>query len=310
MINQLLLLELNNLLGTSKSTARNNYSFICPFCKHSKHKLEICLDESSSNYQNYNCWVCGESGKSILSFIKKLELDQYKIEKFKPFINKSNKRLLHNVDKSLVNIELPSEFKTFTNVLDYNGYKALKYLLNRNITREDILKHNIGYCDFGKYSNRIIIPSYDSEGNINYFTARAFDNSYKKYLNPPLNRDIIPFEFFINWNLPIILCEGPFDAIAIKRNAIPLLGKNISSSLMKKIIDSKINKIYIALDSDAIKKSLEFCETLINLGKKIYLVELNKKDPSDLGFNNFTKIIHNTKLLSFNNLIEKKLNLI
>ncbi len=37
----------------------------------------------------------------------------------------------------------------------------------------------------------------------------------------------IPFEIFINWNSPIIRCEGMFDAISIKRNAIPLLGKNI-----------------------------------------------------------------------------------
>ena len=48
---------------------------------------------------------------------------------------------------------------------------------------------------------------------------------------------------FINWSSPLVLCEGPFDAIAIKRNAIPLLGNNIQSKLMKKIVTSTIQKM-------------------------------------------------------------------
>ena len=62
----------------------------------------------------------------------------------------------------------------------------------------------------------------------------------------------------------LVLCEGPFDAIAIKRNAIPLLGKNIQSNLMKKIVTSLVDKIYIALDKDAIKQALHFCEKLMD----------------------------------------------
>ena len=67
---------------------------------------------------------------------------------------------------------------------------------------------------------------------LNYFTARSFEKEpFRKYKNPSVSRDIVPFEMFINWSSPLVLCEGPFDAIAIKRNAIPLLGKNIQSSL-------------------------------------------------------------------------------
>ena len=101
----------------------------------------------------------------------------------------------------------------------------------------------------------VIIPSYDEQGNLNYFTGRSFEKEpYVKYRNPETSRDIIPFELFINWKLPLVLCEGPFDAIAIKRNAIPLLGNNIQSNLMKKIVTSTVEKIYIALDNDALKK--------------------------------------------------------
>ena len=157
----------------------------------------------------------------------------------------------------------------------------------------------------------VVIPSYDENGTLNYFSARSFDkNSSRKYKNPQISRNIIPFEFYINWDSPLILCEGVFDALAIKRNVIPLLGKNISKELMKKIVTSSIQKIYIALDKDAIKEALGFCENLLNQGKKVYLVELQDKDPGEMGFVNFTNLIQQTPKLTFSKLFEKKLQLV
>ena len=157
----------------------------------------------------------------------------------------------------------------------------------------------------------IVIPSYDCNGKLNYFTARSFEKDpYVKYRNPEVSRDIIAFELFVNWDLPIILCEGPFDALAIKRNVIPLFGKNIQSSLMKKLVESKVQKIYIALDNDAIKQALGFCEQLLDIGKEVYLVELQGKDPSEMGFEHFTKLIQTVSPLTQYKLMEKKLSLI
>jgi DNA primase len=154
----------------------------------------------------------------------------------------------------------------------------------------------------------VIIPSYDNNGKLNYFTARSFEKDpYVKYRNPETSRDIIPFELFVNWDLPIILCEGPFDAIAIKRNVIPLFGKNIQPTLMKKLVESKVQKIYIALDTDALKQALGFCEQLLDIGKEVYLVEMQGKDPSEMGFENFTKLIQTVSPLTQYNLMEKKL---
>ena len=97
---------------------------------------------------------------------------------------------------------------------------------------------------------------------------------------------------------------------AIKRNVIPLLGKNIQSNLMKKLVSSKVKKIYIALDNDAIKQALKFCEELLNEGKKVYLVELPGKDPSEMGFEQFTKLIQKATPLNQFSLMEKKIMLI
>jgi len=185
---------------------------------------------------------------------------------------------------------------------------ALAYLKRRGVTMEDMIKYNMGYCEEGEYQNMIIIPSYDSKGNLNYFTARSFEKDpYRKYKNPSVSRDIVPFEMFVNWNSPLILCEGPFDAIAIKRNAIPLLGKNIQSNLMKKIVSSKVEKIYIALDSDAIKSALKFCETFMDEGKEVHLIEMDDKDPSELGFERFTELIQKSVPLTLSGLLSRKL---
>ena len=51
----------------------------------------------------------------------------------------------------------------------------------------------------------IIIPTYDVDGRLNYFTARSVLKKmpYVKYRNPQVSRDIIPNEHMINWNVPI-----------------------------------------------------------------------------------------------------------
>ena len=52
-------------------------------------------------------------------------------------------------------------------------------------------------------------------------------------VGPKVSKDIIGFNLFINWNEPIVIVEGAFDAIAVKRNAIPLFGKVILDKLFE-----------------------------------------------------------------------------
>jgi len=306
MVNELLVNLVNSVLGTGKRTARGNQAYTCPFCHHHKPKLEVNFTENKEGTNPWQCWVCGKRGKTIRSLFKQINASSDIFSQLKPLIKSRS-----NIEQIIIpnSVELPKEFKHFDNTII--SRHALTYLKKRNITKYDVLKYNIGYCEYGLYNKMIIIPSYDVNGKLNYFTARSFEKEpYVKYRNPEVSRDIIPFELFINWDLPIILCEGPFDAIAIKRNAIPLFGKNLQPSLMKKIVTSKVQKIYIALDNDAINKALEFCEMLLNEGKEVYLVELDGKDPSEMGFENFTKLIQTVSPLNSYKLMEKKLSII
>jgi DNA primase len=309
MVDQLLITLTDSVLGLGKNTARGNRAYHCPFCNHHKPKLEVNMITNSKSENPWNCWVCNKKGKKLINLFKLLKVDPIKLHELKALVGSSKTDVKETTIES---IHLPKEFTplypTPTSII---ARHALTYLKSRNITEEDIIKYNIGYCEYGEYANMIVIPSYDKNGVLNYFSTRNFNkNSSLKYKNPQISRDIVPFEFYINWDSPLVLCEGPFDALAIKRNAIPLLGKNISKSLMKKIVKSSTQKIYIALDKDAIKAALTFCEELINEGKKVYLVELQDKDPGEMGFENFTNLIQQTQKLTFSKLFEKKLQLI
>lgn len=312
MVNELLVNLIDRILGVGDNKARHNRAYRCPnpeCSSHLKKKLEINFDSSSPNYEKFGCWTCGFRGNKLKNVFKFNKLTSQQKQELKKYVEVDNRN--EKIVQDEIEVELPKEFKSLIGANSRKSKFALNYLKDRNVTINDIMKYNIGYCEWGEYSDMIILPSYDNNGELNYFTGRSFQkDSWIKYKNPPTSRNIIPDEHLINWELPIILCEGKFDQIAIKRNVIPLLGKNIQSKLMEKLVISSVKKIYIALDKDALHQALNHCETLLNNGKKVYLVEMDDKDPSEMGFVNFTKLIQNVPSLTFNKLFEKKLMLI
>ena len=305
MIDQLLISLVDSVLGSGNKTARNNKAYKCPFCNHHKLKLEINFSGNDKGENPWHCWVCDKKGKKLSTLFKQVGALPDKMAELGSLVKSNNTETVTQSNT----IKLPKEFKPISEISDKDvvGKHALKYLKSRGLTKEDILRYNIGYCDEGRYANMVIIPSYDENGALNYFVSRSFISSNK--LNPPVSKDIIGFEFFVNWHLPIVLCEGAFDAISIKRNAVPLFGKIISKKLMKKIVTSTVEKVYIALDKDAIKSALEHCKLLMDYGKKVYLVEMADKDPNELGFVNFTNIIQQTPVLTYDLLLKKKIML-
>ena len=308
MVNHLLVNIVNSVLGVGKPTARGNQAHHCPFCHHTKPKLEINFTEGKKN--PWHCWVCNKKGTNLVTLLKQANAPEDKIAEIKKHVSYVDYR---NSEAKIEAVKLPKEFKPFISITkgDMTGRQAVAYLKRRNVSKADILRYNIGYCEGGVYDKMIIIPSYSHEGTLNYFVARNFNkHSPVKYKNPPMSKDIVPFELFINWSSPLVLCEGMFDALAIKRNAIPLLGKHIQRELMKKIVTSQVKKIYIALDKDALKESVRFCEHLMNEGKEVYLVDLKEKDPSEMGFKSVTNLIQTTTPLTDFDLMAQKLQFV
>jgi DNA primase len=295
---------LHNVIGRSKPSTKGNHAFHCPFCKHHKPKLEV--DPKAGVW---HCWTCNEKGRTPTSILRKLHANADAIREMRSYFPDGK----GNIDeKTYVKVELPREYKPLSTTLSSLTYRQAKsYVIKRGITEQDIVKYSIGYCEAGKYRNSIIVPSHDRNGNINYFISRSFEKDpSRKYNAPSCNKnELIGLEYFINWKVPVILCEGIFDAIAIKRNAIPLFGKTIPKSLMLKLVESDVKTVYLALDKDALKEAIKYATQLLNLGKDVYLIELQGKDPSDLGFEEVTKYLHTAKQLTFSDLLIKKMQL-
>jgi DNA primase len=97
--------------------------------------------------------------------------------------------------------------------------------------------------------------------------------------------------------------------MAIRRNAVPILGKSISTSLYKKLLTSTVTDIYIALDTDARDRALEIAEKLLNQGKRVFLIDLPGKDPSEMGFKAFTELIQSAEELDLSGIMLHKLDL-
>ena len=303
----LLLNCLESVLGKSKKTASGNYAFHCPVCKHHKPKLEIQLQTNTKGENPFHCWVCNTKGLQLPNLFKKVKTSREKIFELRSILGVSFKQ---DLEKTNTNVELPKEFKHLIADTSLEARQAKAYLKKRGITDTEIIKYNIGHITSGQYANSVIVPSYDSTYSINYFISRTLNpNASRKYDTPKCNKnEIIGFESLINWDLPIILVEGSFDAIAVRRNAIPLFGKSISQALMLKLVESSVKTIYIALDRDAQKDALNHALTLLNYGKEVYWVDMDDKDPSEMGFETFTEKLHNAQPLTFTDIMIKKLN--
>jgi hypothetical protein len=78
---------------------------------------------------------------------------------------------------------------------------------------------------------------------------------------------------------------------------------------MLKLVQPSVKTVYVSLDRDALKDALSYAEQLLNLGKDVYLIDLQDKDPSDMGFEKFTKLVHEAEQLTLGQLIYKKLEL-
>ena len=298
---------LSNALGNYSTLRGNELAFYCPFCNHSKQKLQV-----NTETQKWHCWTCNSGGKKLTSLLKKLDIDRKTISIIREIYGDSNYNPLLEDADTKVYIQLPKEFISLgESPKGFNPeYKhAIHYLTQRGIGIKDIIKYNIGYCKEGLYGQRIIIPSYNSDGSLNYFVSRSYYPENKmKYKNPPISKNIICFESQVNWNEPIILCEGVFDAITIKRNAIPLLGKFPSRNLVEKIFMSGVSNIIISLDNDAINEALKAAEYFRKQGINVKMMYMKDKDASEIGYKKFYEELKKTKEFSSEELLLNKIN--
>jgi DNA primase len=277
---------LRDIFGDEKQhyESKGQIALDCPLCDEGKHKGNM---EVNYFHHVYKCWACGDTNdmhgslhKLIKKYGKKSHLKTYSVLAPEENLPKQKKK----VNK----LQLPSFFKEFKEVSSIYPVRrqAYNYLTNRGITDEIIERYGIGFCDNGSHAGRIIIPSYNKKGELNYYIARSWDlNTRAKYKNPENPKDeIIFFESLIDWNKDITLVEGAFDSIFIP-NSIPMLGKHMSTLLFDTLYENCKGNITIALDGDAWENAVKLYHELNggNLYGRIKIVKLPlDRDIADL----------------------------
>ena len=271
------------VLGDTKDgsyTGSNQLQFNCPWCAEDndgepdgKHNLEVNMELGK-----FHCWKCEAKGR-ISNLLKKWGgksyLDQYysevkdlkesRLYDMSLFLDKEDTIL----DDDGTYLTLP---KTFTklDISKCRKRKLLEFLDKRKIDQTLVDRYGMGYTTYEeadwKMRNRLIIPSYDSSGNLNYWVGRDF-SGYEKavsYKNAEFDKKKIIFqESHINWDSTIYICEGVLDCIRYP-NTISLLGKVLTkdSEIFRQLYDKANAEIVICLDGD----------TKIEETKRIYML--------------------------------------
>jgi DNA primase len=282
---------LSDFLGEPKQhyESKGQISFDCPVCAEEKG-----LDDGDGkgnleiNYIRhvYKCWACSETygthgplGKLLDGYATKQQKKVYNLIKPDEFKQEEKKRN---------KLRLPEGFITFkdSNPRFIPHIEAYRYLQSRGITDEMIERYKIGYTVTGDFAYRIIIPSYDLQGNLNYFVGRAWVSKKMKYKNPAsVPKDEIIFnEHLIDWDKDIYLVEGAFDSFFLD-NPLVMLGKKMSKLILETLYNKANGNIVICVDGDAWADGLRMYHELNGgrLYNKVKIVRLPKdKDVCDL----------------------------
>lgn len=259
-MNNLLVSILESFLGDHRKHNEDTgqIAFDCPVCSAEKNlpdgdgkgNLEI-----NYNRNMFKCWACPDTNYMHGPVVKLLKKHATPKNLRDYLLVKPDADVMLNSEREEIIVTLPEGYQKLSECTgkEYNYHSAMKYLKDRGITDWIIKEFNIGYTTKGPFYNRIIIPSYDIDGKLNYFIARWFSKEYNKlkYINPTAEKQEIIFnENKINWDATIYIVEGVTDHIVIP-NSIPLLGKFMSNKLIEQLHDKAQGLIVIVLDGDA-----------------------------------------------------------
>ena len=275
--------------GGSVGSDGVNVAVMCPNgkCgsrKKGKYKLSIHILTDQCH-----CWVCGlKTHNSLIPILRKVasqdEIKTY-LDKFSPnrksFLDEDGNGSPEHV------VRLPRDFCLIAmskSTRKPSVNLAKKYLMRRGIGENLWWKFRIGVSNELNFERRVIIPSFDADGFVNTFAARAVDKkAFPNYLIPKIERTGIVFnEINVDWNEELTLVEGPFDLIKCVGNATCLQGSTLTEDhlLFWRIITNQ-TPVLLALDSDATRKTVKIAKLLSSYGIAVRILDLG--DKADVG---------------------------
>jgi hypothetical protein len=288
---------------TYRSSAKEA-EFLCPFCMHRKRKLAINIESGM-----FHCWVCNKSGKNLFFLFRQFG-SQHDVEEFSKVFNYK----IHNkqIGEEQFKLKLPANYIPIVECVDsFVGKQALNYLIKkRGLSFEDVLFYKIGISNESKYGNMLVLPSFDKDGILNFYTLRSLNKGYTIPLVPKgYKNTVIMNELYIDWKLPVIITEGYFDAIKCGKNAIPLFGSSlqVQSKLFRDIVKNN-STVFLALDSDAKDKSMHIARKFMSYDVETYFIDMSPfKDAGEMSKDQFSVKFNDAVRFSENFIMREKI---
>lgn len=282
----------------------------CPFCKNKnrrKLKLSIHLEKCF-----YHCWVCDKKGSNVSYLVSKI--DSRYTEEAKILFNVPNKKDIkfdlfddNEIEKEEIEVFLPKDFVFLAqnfNSSDPDINAVFKYAIKRGVSKHKLWMLRLGASTEGNFRRTLILPSYDKNGKLNYYTCRKIDiktNNSFKYVNASVpKKDIIFNEINLDFSLPLTIVEGPLDLLKTNDNATCLLGSSLTvgMKLFSEIVKNK-TEVYLALDDDAYDKAIKIAKNLSEYDINVKILNTSLADDvGDMTKAQFTETYNNAKELS------------
>ena len=178
---------------------------------------------------------------------------------------------------------MPAGFKLLAECSDYSDpdLKACRnYVSKRGIDASKMWYFKLGAVSSGGCRRRVIVPSFDAEGYLNYYTARSIDETNRKYINPKVSRSEIVFnEINVDWSSELTIVEGPFDLFKCNQNSTCLLGSTLNEThKLFKMIVSNLTPVLLALDKDAESKTQKIASLLASYDVPVRIMDTSGFD--------------------------------
>lgn len=267
-------LEEHNVTPQVRSE-RKFYYVTCLDCG----KLKMFIHASSTDrYKGYwRCWACGIKG-DIFDLVSRISQVSRR-EAFARVVGGSEEEYIQagpilkiefngwdKEQKILINppIDLPLNFSPILKLpKDHIGYR---YARSRGLTDEMMKRFDVRYSSTMK---RIVFPITHRGVTVGWQARTISTEGISKLLSSEgLKKSLVLYNFdAVQDKTYVTVVEGPIDAIkAGNFNSVALLGKSMSEHQYRLLLRLQhLRTIFLALDPDAYKQSMELAERLASI---------------------------------------------
>ena len=195
-------------------------------------------------------------------------------------------------------------WKESLGIFDRAAKPGLKYLRRRGLKDEDIKYFRFRY-NLTSLPGCVIVPIFE-KNKLQYWYARHILKRFHSNVHKPKG-DLL-FNFYGVDSHNVIVVEGVFDTVFMRKYAVGTLGKHLSDLQAQKIYHN-FSEVTICYDEEAHYSTLKAAQKFYSMGMRgVYVTLLDYGDPGDLKYNGYEFIMDHRKKFSTDLMIMERYN--